>query len=100
MSIKTQKILRFIPIANILTLFYWGSLISKKPSNKPKATATILKMFFWILIITLGRLASVYFVKTAVLQNIILVVCIYLYFFSMSWVAVDAQEKLLSYDKN
>lgn len=96
MSIKTQKILRFIPIVNVITMFCWFGLCFKKSIRQSDYIKALFKMFGYLILITVVRIAISFIFKSEVLDQIVFYVSIYLYFFSISWVSVQAQEKMLS----
>ena len=94
LSIKVQKVIRFIPIVNLITVFCWTGLCLKtviKPSDYAK---TILKMFGCIVVTVLLRLA-ILSIGIPILETISLYATMYLFMLSLSWFAVQAQEKML-----
>ena len=95
MNLKIQKIIMFIPIVNIVTYFCWLSLASKSLIPLSKRIITILKMFLGIFIITLLRLPIMLTCENEIVNNIALAISLYLYFFVMAYVAVDAQKKII-----
>ena len=95
MSIKSQKILRFIPIVNILTMFAWIRVCSVKSIKPFDFLIELLKMFSLFFIITIIRIACSFIFKNEQLDHIVLYISIYFYFLSMAWISVRAQEKIL-----
>lgn len=96
MSIKSQKILRFIPVVNILTMFAWIRICSIKSIKPFDFVKELAKMFLLFFIITAMRMACSLVFKNEMLDHILLYVSIYFYFLSMSWISVRSQEKILS----
>ncbi len=99
MSMETQKILRFIPIINMITMFCWIGLCFKKSIRQLDYFKSLLKMFAYLLLITVVRIAISFIFKNEFLDQIVFYISIYFYFFSISWVSVQAQEKILSAEK-
>ena len=96
MSIYTQKFLRFIPILNIITVFAWFRLSSCVEYRQRDYAKNLLKMFVCIIIITLFRIVLNNLFDTELINSIVFLTSVYLYFFSMSAIAVAAQEELLN----
>ena len=94
LSIKAQKVIRFIPIVNLITVFCWSVLsfrVVMKPSDYAK---TILKMFGCILVIAFFKFAFLS-IGIPIIETISFYVTTYLFMFALSWFAVQAQEKML-----
>lgn len=60
---------------------------------------SLLKMFAYLLLITFIRIAISRIFKNDILDQIVFYISIYFYFFSVSWVSVQAEEKMMSIDK-
>lgn len=99
MSIKVQKILRFIPIVGIVTMFCWIGCCFKRSMRMWDFLKVLFKMFAVLLVLTVMRLLSMQLFTNPTVQTIILLVTLYLYFFGMAWLAVDAQEKMMKEDE-
>ena len=95
MSLKHQKIIRFIPIINMIVLFSWFRLLSRSSYRQRDYAKELFKMFFYFIIITVIRILLLYIVPYEFINNIIFLISAYLYFFSMASVALRAQEKLM-----
>ena len=94
MSIDTQKKLRFIPIVNVITLYYWFKNL-KYAENKPKIIfKTLALIYFSMLLITIARIALIKLVTDEVVLFIGTLVYVYLNFFAISFFAVLSQEKM------
>jgi len=98
MSIKTQKILRFIPIVNFVTMFAWINLCFKKSVKQFDYIKNLIKMFLLIILITAVRIVCSFVFKNEMLDSIIMYISIYFYLLSMSFVSVKAQEDILAKD--
>ena len=94
MSIKTQKILRFIPIVNMITVFVWIGRVFGSAVSFSYFLKHVFKLFFWMIVITVPRIICSFVFGNDILDMILMWVCGYFYFFAMSWVAVSAQEEL------
>lgn len=95
MSIKMQKKLRFIPIINIVTMFFWIRICSRKSIGTMDFIKELLKIFLGFIIITAFRIAISFILKNETLDKIVMYISIYFYFLVMSLGAVEAQEKIL-----
>lgn len=94
MTIDFQKKIMFIPIVNFITVFLWiGKCFSNvlKPSDFIK---TLLKIFVCMIAITIFRILLSDFYTETVFNDIVFYISVYLYFFSMSFFAVKAQEQM------
>ncbi len=58
MKIKTQKILKFIPIANFIILFIWIGAYYKHVTKPSRFIKNLLKMFLAVILITIPRIAA------------------------------------------
>lgn len=99
MSIKTQKILRFIPIINIITYYYWLRLCFKKPVRMKTFLADLLRIFLGILIITIIRIVISRILKSETIDLIVTNISIYFYLLVIAWFSVRAQEKILEKER-
>ena len=98
MSIKTQKIIQFIPVVNILTLFIWLNMCMKKGREKVSYYKNLIKMFVGVFVIAITRFMSTLVIKNDIIDSILTYVFIYLFFLWISFVSVNAQQKF--YEKN
>ena len=95
MSIKTQKIIQFIPIINILTVFIWLNMCMKKGREKVSYYKNLIKMFVGVFVIAITRFMSTLVIKNDIIDSILTYVFIYLFFLWISFVSVNAQQKVL-----
>ena len=56
MSIKTQKVLMFIPVVNIITIFSWLGLCARESIEPLDYLKELLKTFLYIIAITAMRM--------------------------------------------
>lgn len=91
---KTQKILMFIPIVNMINVFMWFAAVIKYPSSFKRYFITLLKCVGVMIVITIFRFILLQLVESVVVQNIALFCSIYLYFFVFSYTAVKAQIQI------
>lgn len=96
LAIKTQKIIRFIPIVNILTVFCWIKMYMNNGFKCTDFLKSLLKIFLIIILINVPRMASHFLFKNETLDQILYWVSVYFSFFGMSVVAVADQEKYLN----
>lgn len=95
MSIKTQKILRFIPVLNFIVMFIWIGAYRKNETKKARFNIS-LKIFGGTVIIQLTRIMIVYYLGVSeTIYLILLYVSYYLTFLWCANVAIKDQEKFL-----
>lgn len=94
--LKVQKILMFIPLANIVTIISGAIFISRWVVSFAEKAKIFIKLFISVVIIVGLRFLSIYFVNDPILNTVCLCVMVYLIFCAMSLVFVSAQEKILS----
>ena len=95
MSIKIQKILRFIPIINFITVFLWLRLCMVKAMKPNQYFKKLGLLFLLVILITVVRIVLDKVFNNEIVTAISTWVGIYLYFLSMAWVSVKAQEEIL-----
>lgn len=92
MSIKTQKIIRFIPIVNFISVFFWLKMVLQKmPSNyifKP-----MLKIAIPSVIIFIVRVIICEAINTLWITTLLTWVSFYITDLIFAFVAVKEQEK-------
>ena len=93
MTIKKQKIIKYIPIAQVITLFCWIGYYSKNNIKQSDFIKTMMKMFAFVLALTIPRIALNYIFNNDLLNNILFYVSIYPYFWGLATIAVADQEK-------
>ena len=95
MSIKIQKVLRFIPLINFISVFLWLRLCMVKPMKPTQYFKKLGLMFLLLFLITVVRIVLDKVFNNEIVTTISTWVGIYLYFLSMAWVSVKAQEEIL-----
>ena len=93
MTLKKQKILKFIPIIQLITVFYWLKcyLTNKIPwSDFAKA---LLKIFAVILFIHIPRMILHFVFVNDILDNVFYYVSLYPTFFGIATVVVADQDQ-------
>ena len=94
MSIKTQKIIRFIPIVNLITLVF----LCIKYLSKPLKDTNFFKVMFIMAGIVIGvnipRMILVLTFENMILNNITYCITLYAMTLWLSWIAVAEQEKM------
>lgn len=99
MSIKNQKILRFIPFVNFITMFFWIGMCFNKAVRWFDFFKELVKMFAACFIITFTRGIGAYFIQSEIGNRIAFFVCACLCFFAISCISVGAQERIIKRDK-
>ena len=95
-SLRTQKIIRFIPVINILTFFAYINLAMATPMKDRGYAKLILKAFAFFALISAFRLVIIYCVENELINVIARWLSIYLYFLTMALLFVKEQEKIIS----
>lgn len=93
MTIDKQKILKYIPIVQLATLFFWDRYARKNNVKLKERLKTDIKMVIFLLIITIPRMILHFVLKNELLDNIIFYISIYPTFLGLATLAVAAQEK-------
>lgn len=93
MSIKTQRILRFIPLVNLATMFFWIKMYHDKPLKHSGFMKALFTMFLVCIVITIPRIAIHFLIDNNTINNLIFYLSSYLYMLGISFVAVADQEK-------
>lgn len=91
MTLKKQKILKFIPIIQLITVFFWLKyyLTAKKPwSDFAKA---LLKIFAVLLFIHIPRMILHFVFENDILDNVLYFVSLYPTFFGIAAIVVADQ---------
>ena len=99
MLMKIQKILMFIPVINIITVFIWIFMSFKYKETAKSNYATSFKMALAAILVNIPRMILSLVFKNDTLDMIAFWVSAYILFFLISLIAVKAQEKLLEKDK-
>ena len=94
MSIKVQKILRFIPVVNFVTVFLWIRFCMVSAIRPAEYIKYLLKMFLFCIIITIPRIVVSSVLRDPSVDSILTSVSLLLYLWVISFVAVEAQEKM------
>jgi hypothetical protein len=100
MSIKTQKILKYIPVVNFIIIFYWINAYAKNVTSTFRFLKNLLKVFGIILLINIPRIVLDFLSAPTIVQNIIFILSVYLSLFSWTVIAIKDQEKFISESKN
>lgn len=94
MTIKTQKIIRFIPIINLITVIFWIKKIFDKKLSVNYCFKTMFKAFAMIMIVAIVEIIFSSIVDVLWLTSIVSMVEVYLYSLILSFIFVDEQEKI------
>ena len=94
MSIQTQKILRFIPIVNFVTVFFMLGAYARIPLIGSGWCKTLFKLFGVTILTNLPRIICFYAIGNETLDRVLFYITGYLMLFGLAWIAVDTQEKL------
>lgn len=99
MKIKTQKILKFIPIANFIILFIWIGAYYKHVTKPSRFIKNLLKMFLAVILITIPRIAAYKIGAPEFVLQLLLYICTYLSMLIMAMIAIKDQEKLIAEER-
>jgi hypothetical protein len=94
MTIKTQKIIRFIPIINLITVIFWIKKIFDKKLPVNYCFKPMFKAFAMIMIVAIVEIIFSSIVDVLWLTSIVSMVGVYLYSLILSFIFVDEQEKI------
>ena len=95
MSIKIQKVLRFIPFINFISVFLWLRLCMVKAMKPKQYFKKLGLLFLLVILITVVRIVLDKVFSNEIVKTISTWGGIYLSFLSMAWVSVKAQEEIL-----
>ena len=93
MSIKSQKIINFIPIINIAIMFVWISFYFKNVMKMKRFLKNVLIIFLGMIIVNIPRIVLNNFIQSDIIQIIVYCVSIYLTLFVIARIAIWDQEK-------
>lgn len=95
MSIRAQKILRFIPVVNFLTVFMWLSACAKATITLSYIVKSVIKMMLALAALAIARLVCIYTINNSIVNFVILLVHLYCSLLVVAWTAVREQIKLI-----
>ena len=93
MKLYYQKIIRFIPLAQFLTVLCWINMYRTNNLNYSNWIKAFLKMIFIILMINVPRIILHFIFESESLDIIVFYLTLYPTFFSVSHIAVRDQER-------
>ena len=93
MKLYYQKIIRFIPLIQFLTVFCWIHLYRTNNLKKGDWIKVSLKMIVVILMINVPRMILLFVFDSEALDTIAFYLTLYPTFFSVSNIAVRDQER-------
>lgn len=95
MSVENQQILKYIPIANLLTIFFWIQLCYKTNVKHSQFFGELMKMFVCVIGYAVIQIVMATVCPLPILTAIVTCVSVYAFLFSISWLAVRAQIGIL-----
>ncbi len=95
MKIKTQKILRFIPIVNFVIMFIWIGMYFKYSTKQSQFIINLLKMFAGIITINIPRFIINKLDGEEILIQLAYYMTVYLTFFWIAYIAVKDQIRIM-----
>ena len=98
MSIKHQKILIYIPIANFLIIFFWIGAYYRNKTTPMRFLENLLKMFLALFVINIPRAIIGIIEIPGIVNNVLFFICTYLSLFCMAFIAIRDQEKFFNSD--
>lgn len=99
MSIKTQKILKYIPIVNLLIMFFWIGAYYRHITKPSRFIINLLKIFAGIIIINLPRIIAYFLGISEIIIELLYYVATYLTMLCIAHIAIIDQEKFLHEEK-
>lgn len=93
MTIDKQKILKFIPIIQLITVFYWLKYYLTKKIPWSDFAKALLKIFAVLLFIHITRMILHFVFVNDILDNVLYYVSLYPTFLGIAAVVVADQEK-------
>ena len=94
MSIKTQKILRFIPIVNLSTIAFWMLLQYRSGFSFSSFLKHLVAIFVSVLICMIPRMIASTNVDSPIVYDVIFYVSLYVQTLCIACVAIHAQEMI------
>lgn len=92
MTLKKQKIFKFIPIIQLITIFFWLKYYITKKVPCTDFVKSLLKIFAILLFIHIPRIIMHFIFKNNILDNIFYYVSLYPTFLGIASVVVNDQE--------
>ena len=93
MTLKKQKILKFIPIIQLITVFYWLKYYLTKKIPWSEFAKALLKIFAVLLFIHIPRMILHFVFMNDILDNVLYYVSLYPTFFGIAAVVVADQDQ-------
>ena len=93
-SIKAQKILRFIPLLNMLTMVFWCVTAAQEPLKMKEILRMMLVTVCSVAVIMGIRLTLMFSLKNETLNIIAAPISVYLVTLSIAFASVRRQEQL------
>ena len=93
MTLKKQKIVRYIPIIQFIIVFYWIGYYRKNNHKHRDFFKTSLKMIAFLLVVNIPRMILHFIFKNDFLDNVIFYISIYPCFWGVASMAFWDQEQ-------
>ena len=93
MTLKKQKIIRYIPIIQFITIFCWIGYYRKNNLKHSNFFKTGLKMIAFLSIVNIPRMLLHFIFKNDLLDNVFFYLSIYPCFWGVATMAVFDQEQ-------
>lgn len=93
MTLKNQKIIKYVPIAQLVTIFCWIGYYRKNGLKYSFFLKTFLKMVAFFLVMTIPRMILHLIFKNDVLDNTLYYILLYPTFLGIATIAVADQER-------
>ena len=95
MSVEKQQFLKYIPIANFLTVFFWVQLCYKMNVKHSQFLGELLKMFVCVIGYAVIQIVMTTVCPFPILTAIVTCASVYAFLFSISWLSIRAQIRIL-----
>lgn len=92
-SLKKQKVIKYIPIIQFITLFCWGRYYRKNNLKYSDYFKTFIKMVVFLLVINIPRMILHFVFNSDLLDNVMFYLSVYPCFLGLATIAVLDQEQ-------
>lgn len=95
MNIKTQKIIKFIPIVNFSVVFCWIGAYAKYPTTISRFLKKLCLIFSVIIILNIPRIFINKFIDDSMILSIITLSFAYVYILLWDIIAIKDEEDII-----
>lgn len=95
MSIKVQKVIKYIPVVNFVVVFFWIKSYAKYSTSVWRIFKPLIKIFFAVTIVNIPRLILAHTLEATVVYWILYYATLYVTLFIIAHITISDQEKLI-----